>query len=94
MGVQPKRCARNPRHDKPVVGRKHSHDHKGLGVEVPRSDAHNMPLIQPFQASVNTIKNTTEELHSVDTQYAVSNEVAQLHPTPSSSMEASPDVVI
>jgi hypothetical protein len=38
--------------------------------------------------------NTTEELHSVTTQYVVDNVAAQLHPAPSSSWEASPNVVI
>jgi hypothetical protein len=33
---------------------------------VPRSDMHDVPLIRPFQESLDTIKNTTEELHNVD----------------------------
>jgi hypothetical protein len=53
--------------------------------EVPRSGVHDVPLLQPFQASANTIKNTTEESHSVTDQCTVSNKVAQLHPAPSSS---------
>jgi hypothetical protein len=43
---------------------------------------------------VNTIKNTIEELRSVDARYAVGNEAAQLHLAMSSSGETSPDVVI
>jgi hypothetical protein len=35
--------------------------------EVPRSSVRNVPLLRPFQASTNTIKNTTEELRSVAT---------------------------
>jgi hypothetical protein len=61
---------------------------------VPRSDVRDVPVIQPFQASIDTIKNTTKELRSVAAYCAVGNEAAQLHPTPSSSREASPDVVI
>jgi hypothetical protein len=53
-----------------------------------------MPLIRPFQASADTIKNTTEEPRSIAAQYVVGNKVAQLHPTPSSSEEASLDVII
>jgi hypothetical protein len=43
---------------------------------------------------VDTVKNTTEELRSIATRYTIGKEVAQLHPIPSSSEEASPDVVI
>jgi hypothetical protein len=43
---------------------------------------------------VNAVKNTTEELRGITTQYATGNEVAQLHLAPSSSREASPDVAI
>jgi hypothetical protein len=37
-------------------------------------------------------KNTTEDLRSVTVQCAVSNKAAQLHPAPSSSKEASPQL--
>jgi hypothetical protein len=63
-------------------------------AEVPRSSTHDVPLLWPFQASVDTIKDTTEELRSITAQYALSNKAAQLHPAPSSSREASPDIVI
>jgi hypothetical protein len=53
-----------------------------------------VPLLRPFQASVDTIKETTEELCSVTTLYAVSNKVTQLHSGPSSSRGASPNIVI
>jgi hypothetical protein len=55
---------------------------------------HDVPLLRPFLASVNTVKDTTEELHSITIQYNVSNKVAQLYTAPSSSREVSPDVVI
>jgi hypothetical protein len=45
-------------------------------------------------ASVDTVKNTTEELRIINAQYAIGNEAAQLHPAPSSSGEASPDIII
>jgi hypothetical protein len=43
---------------------------------------------------IDTIKDTIEELGSIAAQRAISNKAAQLHPTPSSSREASPDVII
>jgi hypothetical protein len=61
---------------------------------VPKSIMHDVPLLRPFLASVNTVKDTTEELHSITIQYNVSNKVAQLYTAPSSSREVSPDVVI
>jgi hypothetical protein len=60
-------------------------------AEVPKSGVRDMPLLWPFQASVDTVKDTTKELRSITTQYAINNKVAQLHPTPSSSREASPN---
>jgi hypothetical protein len=60
----------------------------------PRSSTCDVSLIWPIQASTDTVMNTTEELHSVTTQYVVDNVAAQLHPAPSSSWEASPNVVI
>jgi hypothetical protein len=53
-----------------------------------------MSLIWPFQASVDTVKGTTEEVRSVTAQYTIGNEVAQLHLGPSSSGEVLPDVTI
>jgi hypothetical protein len=47
-----------------------------------------------FPASANYIKDTTEELRSITAQYVISNKAAQLHPVPSSSREASPDIII
>jgi hypothetical protein len=63
-------------------------------VGVPKSHACNIPQLQPFQASVNISKSTTEEQHSVATQHVVSNQAAQLHLASSSSREASPDIAI
>jgi hypothetical protein len=94
VGAQPEWRAWNPRYNEPNGWRKHNRDPKGPRVEVPRSDACDVPLIRPFQASVDTVKNTIEELCSITTQYTIGNEVAQLHPAPSSSGEASPDIVI
>jgi hypothetical protein len=42
----------------------------------------------------DTLKDTTEELRSIATRYTISNKAAQLHPAPSSSREASPNVII
>jgi hypothetical protein len=61
---------------------------------VPRSGTRDVPPLRSFQAPTNTIKDTTEELRSIATQYAVSNKATQLHPTQSSNREASPNVVI
>jgi hypothetical protein len=36
-------------------------------AEVPRSGARDVPLLRPFKASSYTIKDTTEELHSIAT---------------------------
>jgi hypothetical protein len=63
-------------------------------AEVPRSFARDVPLLRPFQTLANTVKNTTEELRNIAAQYVVSNKAAQLHLAPSSSREASPDVII
>jgi hypothetical protein len=60
----------------------------------PRSSTRDVSLIWPIQASTDTVMNTTEELHSVTTQYVVDNVAAQLHPAPSRSWEALPNVVI
>jgi hypothetical protein len=56
---------------------------------VPRSGVRDVSLIWPFQASVDTVNNTIEELHSVTAQYTVGNEAAQLHLTPSRQWQAS-----
>jgi hypothetical protein len=53
-----------------------------------------VPLLQPFQESADTVKDTTEELRSIAAQYAVRNKAAQLHPAPSKNREASLDVII
>jgi hypothetical protein len=66
----------------------------GLVAKVPRSGTCDIPLLQPFQAPADTIKNITEELHYVVAQYAVDSEAAQLHLAPSSSGEVPPDVII
>jgi hypothetical protein len=66
----------------------------GLVAKVPRSGTCDIPLLQPFQAPADTVKNITEELHYVVAQYAVGSEAAQLHLAPSSSGEVPPDVII
>jgi hypothetical protein len=86
--------ARNPHHGEHKSQRRHSCDSKGPGVETPRSGTRDVPLILPFQAPVDTIRNTTEELRSVTAQYATSNKADQLRPTPSNSGEASFEVTI
>jgi hypothetical protein len=53
-----------------------------------------VPLLWPFQTSADNVKDTTKELCRIAAQYNISNKAAQLHPAPSSSREASPDVVI
>jgi hypothetical protein len=63
-------------------------------AEVPRSGAHDVSLLRLFQASIDTAKDTSEELCSIAAQYAISNKATQLHPTLSSSWEALPDVII
>jgi hypothetical protein len=63
-------------------------------AEVPRSGAHNVPLLQTFQASASNIKDTTVELSSIAAQYAASNKVAQIHPAPYNSREASLNITI
>jgi hypothetical protein len=61
---------------------------------VPRSGTCDVTMILPFQASANTVRNTTEKLGSVTTQYITSNKVAQLHPAPSNNREALFNVTI
>jgi hypothetical protein len=51
-------------------------------------------LILPFQASIDTVRNTTKELRNVTTQNAANNEVNQLRSAPSNSRKASFDVAI
>jgi hypothetical protein len=63
-------------------------------AEVPRSGAHDVSLLQLFQASIDTAKDTSKELCSIAAQYAINNKATQLHPAPSSSWEALPDVII
>jgi hypothetical protein len=63
-------------------------------AEVPRSSAHDVPLLQTFQASTSNVKDTTVELSSIAAQYAASNKVAQIHPAPYSSREASLNITI
>jgi hypothetical protein len=94
VGAQPERCTQDPRDGEPSGQRKPNHDPRWPLAEVPRSGTHDMLLLRPFQASADIIKDTTEELHNITAQYAISNKAAQLHPTPSSSREASPDVII
>jgi hypothetical protein len=72
--------------------RKHHRDPKGLGAEAPRSGVRDVPLILPFQAPANAVRNTIEELCSIATQYAANNEGAQLHPATCNSREALSDV--
>jgi hypothetical protein len=53
-----------------------------------------VPLILTFQALADTVRNTTEELHSVAAQYATSNKEGQLHLAPSDIGETSSNVTI
>jgi hypothetical protein len=85
---------RDLRHGEPSGQRKPSRDPRGPMAVVPRSGAHDVPLLWPFQASPDIIKDTTEELRIITAQRTGSNKVAQLHPAPSSSGEVSPDVII
>jgi hypothetical protein len=75
-------------HGEPSGRKRHDHDPKGRCVETPRSDVHDVPLILPFQALVDTFRNTTEELGNITTQYATSNKAAQLHRALTNSREA------
>jgi hypothetical protein len=59
---------------------------------VPTSHVHGGPLLRPFQASANTIKNTAEERRSIAAQHAASNRMTQLHPASSNSGGTSSDV--
>jgi hypothetical protein len=85
--VQSKHHAWNPHRGEPSSRKRQSHDPKGIGAEAPRSGAHDVLLILPFQALVGTFRNTIEVLCSVATQYATSIEAAQLRPVPSNSGE-------
>jgi hypothetical protein len=67
VGTQPERHAQNPHHGEPSGRRKHDHNLKAPGAESPRSGAHDVLLILPFQASTHTIRNTTEELRNIAT---------------------------
>jgi hypothetical protein len=58
---------RNPHHGEPRVWRRHGHDPKELGAEVPRSGTCDVPLILPFQAPADIVRNTTVELRSIAT---------------------------
>jgi hypothetical protein len=51
----------------PVAGGNTAVTLRGQGLRCLEA-ACDVPLIQPFQASVDTIKNTIEELHSVAAQ--------------------------
>jgi hypothetical protein len=51
-----------------------------------------LPLILPFQAPIDTIRDATEELRTITAQYDASHEVAQLRPAPSNGREASSDI--
>jgi NAD-dependent dihydropyrimidine dehydrogenase PreA subunit len=94
VGAQPEQHVRDPRHGEPSGRRKPSHDPRGPVAEVPRSNVRDVLLLRPFQASADTVTDTTVELRSIASQYAISNKVAQLHPALGSSREASPNVII
>jgi hypothetical protein len=94
VGTQPEQHAQDLLHSEPSGQRKPSRDPRGLVAKVPRSGVHDMPMLWPFRALIDTIKDTIEELGSIAAQRAISNKAAQLHPAPSSSREASPDVII
>jgi hypothetical protein len=72
----------NQRHGESSSRRKHNRDPKGPAADVPRSGTRDIPLLRPFQAPADTVKNIAEELHSIVTQYTVGSEAAQLHPGP------------
>jgi hypothetical protein len=84
----------NPHHGEDSGRRRHDRDSKGPRAKAPRSGACNMPLLQPFLAPTDNVRNTTDELCSVTTQYAASSKAAQLCSAPSDSREASFDVAI
>jgi hypothetical protein len=92
VGAQPKWRVWNLLHGEPCGRRRHNHDPKGTRAEVPRSGSHDVPLMLPFHAPANTIRNMTKESHSVTAQYATSNEAGQLCPASTNSREASIDV--
>jgi hypothetical protein len=94
VGAQPEWHALNLHHGEPSGWRRHDHDSKGPRAEAPRSGVHDMPLILPFQSPADTVRNTTEELHSVTTQYTASNKATQLRSALSHSGEVSSDVTI
>jgi hypothetical protein len=48
----------------------------------------------PFQATTDTIKNSTRELRNITTQYTANDEADQLHPAPCNSREASSDGIV
>jgi hypothetical protein len=94
VGAQPEWCTQNPHHGEHNGRRRHGRESKGPGAEAPRSGARDVPLILTFQALADTVRNTTEELHSVAAQYVASNKEGQLHLAPSDIGEASSNVTI
>jgi hypothetical protein len=85
---------RNLHHGEPSSWSRHGRDPKEIGTDTPRCGSHDMPLMLPFQAPADTIRNTTRELHSVAAQYVTSNEAAQLQPALSNNREVSADAAI
>jgi hypothetical protein len=94
VGTQPELCTWNPHHDEPSGQRRSSRDLKGSLAGKPKSHVRSGPLLQPFQASADALKNTPEEWRNVAAHYTISTRTTQLHPAPSSGREASPDVAI
>jgi hypothetical protein len=52
-------------HDEPSGRGKPNHDPGASVDEMPRMGTRDMPPLRPFQALVNTVKDTTEELRSI-----------------------------
>jgi hypothetical protein len=61
---------------------------------MPRNHACDGPLSRPSQASTDALNNITKERRCIAPHHAVNTKVAQLHPAPSSSRGASPNVAI
>jgi hypothetical protein len=101
VGTQPERHPWNPRYREHNSWRRHYRDPKGPGAEAPRSGVHDVKLTPPFQAPVDSFRNTIKGLRSIAAQYAASDEAAKLCPvlghrevTPSSGKEVSSDITI
>jgi hypothetical protein len=63
-------------------------------VGMPRSHAHDRPLLQPFHTSSGAPKSTTKKWRGVVNHHTISAKAAQLRLAPSSRRAASLDVAI